>query len=542
MNGEFRTLKQIFDHSVKKYAKNTALSMFERESMTYGEMGERVKYVSQMLVDAGLRAGDKVALLSSSMPNWGVCYFAAVNSGMVVVPIMPEFSGSELDKIIAHSEAKALCVSDKLYTKLSDETKDRMNIVIRTKNLGILSQTCHEKGEAAEPQPDDLAAIIYTSGTTSAPKGVMLTQKALATQVEICYAMQNVDENDVFLSILPLAHTYECSLGLLLPLSHGSQVVYMDRPPTASALMPAFRSVRPTIILSVPLIMEKIYRSQVKAKFTKNKFMSSLYSAGIIRKFFHHLAGKRLKKIFGGRLRFFGIGGAKVERETERFMREAKFPYAIGYGLTETAPLIYGAVPSQTRLQAVGLPGKYVEGKLIDVNPETGEGELVVKTPCVMLGYYKNPEATKETFTEDGWFRTKDLCLFDKKGYLVIKGRANSMIVGATGENIYPEEIESVINTHRLVTESIVVADKGSLVALVALDKEKLEETLSEFKDNVSAKYDEIMKEIRDYVNTRVAKFARVSKVEEQKDGFEKTPSLKIKRFLYKRDNKEGKK
>ncbi len=536
MNGEFTTLKQIFTHSVKKYAKLTALSMFERESMTYSEMGERAAFVGELLVGAGLRAGDKVALLSSSMPNWGVCYFAIVNSGMVVVPIMPEFSGTELDKIIAHSEAKALCVSDKLYTKLSEETKQRMNIVIRTKNLGVISQTCFERGEAAEPKPEDLAAIIYTSGTTSAPKGVMLTQKALATQVEICYTMQNVDEKDVFLSILPLAHTYECSLGLLLPISHGSQVVYMDRPPTASALMPAFKSVRPTIILSVPLIMEKIFRSQVKAKFTKSKFMSSLYSVGLIRKFFHSLAGKRLKKIFGGRLRFFGIGGAKVERETERFMREAKFPYAIGYGLTETAPLIYGAVPSQTRLQAVGLPGKYVEGKLININPETGEGELVVKTPCVMKGYYKNPEATAETFTEDGWFRTKDLCLFDKKGYLVIKGRANSMIVGSTGENIYPEEIESVINTHRLVTESIVVADKGSLVALVALDKEKLEEALSEFKDNVSAKYDELMKEIRDYVNTRVAKFARVSKVEEQKDGFEKTPSLKIKRFLYKRD------
>ena len=536
MNGEFRTLKQIFDHSVKKYAKLTALSMFERESMTYSELGDRVAYVTSMLVGAGLRAGDKVALLSSSMPNWGVCYFAAVNAGMVIVPIMPEFSGSELDKILAHSEAKALCVSDKLYTKLSDEIKEKMNIVIRTKNLGIISQTCTEQGEAAEPQPDDLAAIIYTSGTTSAPKGVMLTQKALATQVEICYTMQNVDENDVFLSILPLAHTYECSLGLLLPLSHGSQVVYMDRPPTASALMPAFKSVRPTIILSVPLIMEKIYRSQVKAKFTKSKFMSSLYSVGFIRKFFHSLAGKRLKKTFGGRLRFFGIGGAKVERETERFMREAKFPYAIGYGLTETAPLIYGAVPSQTRLQAVGFAGKYVEGKLIDINPETGEGELVVKTPCVMLGYYKNPEATKEAFTEDGWFRTKDLCMFDKKGYLVIKGRANSMIVGSTGENIYPEEIESVINTHRLVTESIVVAEKGSLVALVALDKEKLEEALAEFKDNVSAKYEELMRDIRDYVNTRVAKFARVSKVEEQKEGFEKTPSLKIKRFLYKRD------
>ncbi len=533
---KFETLKQIFTHSVKKFAKLPALSMFERESTTYGELGERVSYVSDLLNGAGVGAGDKVVLLSSSMPNWGVCYFAAVNAGMVIVPVMPEFSGAELDKIIAHSEAKALCVSDKLFTKLSEETKAKMNIIIRTKNLAVMNQTCFERVEPVEPKPEDLAALIYTSGTTSAPKGVMLTHRALAKQVDICYTMQNVDENDVFLSILPLAHTYECSLGLLLPLSRGSQVVYMDRPPTASALMPAFKSVRPTIILSVPLIMEKIYRSQVKAKFTKNKVMTSLYSVGLIRKFFHALAGKRLKKIFGGRLRFFGIGGAKVERETERFMREASFPYAIGYGLTETAPLLYGSAPADTRLQAVGLAGKDVEGKLIDMNPETGEGELVVKTPCIMEGYYKNPEATREAFTEDGWFRTKDLCVFDKKGYLVIKGRANNMIVGATGENIYPEEIESVINTHRLVTESIVVADKGSLVALVTLDKEKVEEALEEFKDNVHAKYDELMKEIRDYVNERVAKFARVSKIEEQKDGFEKTPSMKIKRFLYKRD------
>lgn len=533
---EYRTLKQIFTNSVKKFSKLPALSMFERESMTYGELGERVAYVSDLLRGAGLGAGDKVVLLSSSMPNWGVCYFAAVNAGMVIVPIMPEFSSAELDMLIAHSEAKALCVSDKLYTKLSEETISRMNIVIRTKNLAVLSQTCTDHTEPVEPKPEDLAAIIYTSGTTSAPKGVMLTHKALATQVEICYTMQNVDEDDIFLSILPLAHTYECSLGLLLPISHGSQVVYMDRPPTASALMPAFKSVRPTIILSVPLIMEKIFRSQVKSKFTKSKAMSALYSVGIIRKFFHSIAGKRLKKVFGGRVRFFGIGGAKVERETERFMREAKFPYAIGYGLTETAPLLFGSAPADTRLQSVGLAGKYVEGKLIDVNPETGEGELVVKTPCIMEGYYKNPEATREAFTEDGWFRTKDLCIFDEKGYLVIKGRANNMIVGSTGENIYPEEIESVINTHRLVTESIVVADGGSLVALVTLDKEKLEEALSDFKDNVHIKYDELMKEIREYVNARVAKFARVSKIEEQKDGFEKTPSMKIKRFLYKRD------
>ena len=217
----FKTLKQILDNSVKVYAKRTALSMFERESMTYGEFGERVKYVQQLLLDSGLCAGDKVVLLSSSMPNWGVCYFAATCAGMVIVPILPDFSGPELDKIIAHSEAKAMCVSDKLYTKLSPETVEKMNVVIRTKNLAVVNQTCTTKGEGKVPEPEDLAAIIYTSGTTSTPKGVMLTHQALAQQVGLCYAMQNVNEEDVFLSILPLAHTYECSLGLLLPLSYG---------------------------------------------------------------------------------------------------------------------------------------------------------------------------------------------------------------------------------------------------------------------------------------------------------------------------------
>ena len=230
-------------------------------------------------------------------------------------------------------------------------------------------------------------------------------------------------------------------------------------------------------------------------------------------------------------------GAAGIDPNVFRGFLDLGFEVLQGYGLTETAPLLYGSAPQETKLQMVGKPAIHVEGKLIDVNPETGEGELVVKTPCIMQGYFKNPEATAEAFTEDGWFRTKDLCVFDKKtGYLVIKGRANNMIVGATGENIYPEEIESVINTHHLVTESIVVADKGALVALVALEKEKLEEALSEFKDNVSNKYDELMKEIREYVNSRVGKFARVSQVEEQKDGFEKTPTQKIKRFLYKRD------
>lgn len=532
---KFETLKQIYDNSISRFGQRPSFSMFERESLTYNDLADRVDYVREMLLGAGVGGGDKVVLLSGNMPTWPVCYFACVTAGIVVVPVLPDFSGEELDKIIAHSEAKALMVSDKLYAKLSAATLKRMNIVLRTKNLGVISRRSKSLAKAIEPKPDDLAAIIYTSGTTSSPKGVMLSHSALATQVQMYPEFFPIYPDDVFLSLLPLSHTYECSIGMLYPFSAGASVVYMDRPPTASALMPAFRAVRPTIILSVPLIIEKIYRSQVLARFTRTRFLAALYSTGIIRRALHGIAGVALKKLFGGRVRFFGIGGAKLDRSAEQFMRDAHFPYAIGYGLTETAPLLFGAAPSKTRLQSGGYALSGIEYRLEDVNASTGEGELVVKTPCIMKGYYKNPEATAEAFTADGWFHTKDLCTISSDGYMTVHGRANNMIIGASGENIYPEEIESVINTHRLVTESIVVADHGTLVALVELDKDKIEQSLRDFHGNVSARMEEITRDIREYVNSRVSKFSRVSVVVEQPGGFEKTPTHKIKRFLYKR-------
>ncbi|MDE5694771.1 MAG: AMP-binding protein, partial [Alistipes sp.] len=243
----FNTLCELVRHSVDTFASRVAFSMFEGDDVTYAEAGRRIGKVQQILTEAGLSAGDKVALLSSSMPNWGICYFAVASAGMVVVPILPDFSGEELDMIIEHSEAKALLVSDKLFTKLSKETIGRLNVVVRTKNLGIIAQRVCGAVTTAEPRPEDLAAIIYTSGTTSKPKGVMLTHAALCAQVTLSSSIFPVQADDVFLSVLPLSHTYECSIGLIYPFSMGAKVVYMDRPPTASALMPALRAVRPTV-------------------------------------------------------------------------------------------------------------------------------------------------------------------------------------------------------------------------------------------------------------------------------------------------------
>ena len=447
--------------------------------------------------------------------------------------------------IIEHSEAKSLLVSDKLFTKLSKQTIERLNVVVRTKNLGIISRRVQAAGSTGIPSPDDLAVIIYTSGTTSKPKGVMLTHKALCAQVDISAAIFPIGGEDVFLSVLPLSHTYECSIGMIYPFSMGARVVYLDRPPTASALMPALRSVRPTVMLIVPLIIEKIYRHQVLAKFQSNGFWRTLYRVGFLRRYLHRVAGKKLMKLFGRRLRFLGIGGAKLDRGAERFLLEARVPYAIGYGLTETAPLLAGAAPSQVRLGSTGPQAPGVQLRLENINPETRQGEIVALTPSVMLGYYKNPEATKETFTADGWFRTGDLGEFDKDGWLYIKGRLKNMIVGPGGENIYPEDIESVLNSHVCIADSIVTEHEGRLVALVHFNREEIEAMIDDWreewetqKEAWEAKTEQLKQEILDFVNAKVNRFSRISEVVEEKEEFIKTPTHKIKRFLY---NKRGK-
>ena len=548
------TLYELFHNSIEKFSQKVAFTMLGGEDVSFDEVGKRVKEVQDMLTGAGVNAGDKVVILSSSMPNWGVCYFAVVTAGMVAVPILPDFTGADLDILIKHSEAKALLVSDKLFTKLSKETVDRLNIVIRTKNLGIISQRVKAEGSTAIPKAEDLAAILYTSGTTSTPKGVMLTHGNLASQMNMLYGLYPIGPEDAMLSVLPMAHTYECSLGMLYIFSTGGTVTYLEKPPTPSVLMPALRKARPTAFLIVPLIIEKIYRTQIYAKFTSNGFWRALYGMSFTRRYLHRIAGKKLIKVFGGRARLF-IGGAKLDEQVERFLIEAKIPYAIGYGLTETAPLVAGQISPAVKLGATGPAMKGVEVRLENVNPETKQGEIVVNSPSVMKGYYKNPEATAEVFTKDGWFRTGDLGYIDEDGYIFIKGRLKNMILGPSGENIYPEEIETVLNSHAFVSESVVTEQDGRLVALVHFDTEAIEKLKDEFmtkleitrdewnhkKDEWNKRMEEIKQEVMKYVNSKVNRFSRIAEVVEEEKEFEKTPSKKIRRFLY-TDRKSNKK
>ena len=454
------TLAKLYEYATTVYSKKQYIQWYDTKEggYTYHEFKIKCDSISKLLTQYGIGAGDKVAILSQSMPNWSVAYFSTVVFGRISIPILPDSSENEVTNILNHSESKVMFVSQKLSSKLSKECMDKLTLVIEMDTFEILKAdedkfTCD--GRASVPTPEDIAAIIYTSGTTGSAKGVVLSHRNLASNVITCYHSCPRGEKDRWLSILPMAHTLEMTLSMLYPMYCGSTVYYLPKPPVASLLLKAMKVVKPTTILSVPLIIEKVYRNSVLPTIKKSRTLTWMneHMNGLMCR----IIGMKLKKTFGGCISFFGIGGAKLDPEVEAFLLKAKFPYAIGYGLTETSPLLGYAMKGWRTVGSFGYPVYNVQLKLHDINPETGEGEVVAKGPNVMLGYYKDPQRTKSVFTEDGWFRTNDLAIQDEKGRFFIKGRRNNMILGPSGENIYPEEIESVINNVEGVAESIVV-------------------------------------------------------------------------------------
>ncbi len=549
------TLPELLSNSCSKFKNNLSLNFVQSGKRTYQDFYNEVTSIANYLLSSGIQKGDKIAILSANMPNWGITQFAIARIGAIAVPVLPGFSSIEIQNILEHSESKIIFVSKLLYKLVADiktsylEQKILMNTFARIpedypveaidkleNNIGLDNLT---PLPAIQVEEEDTASIIYTSGTTGFSKGVELTHRNLVWNARQCATIQPVSIQDRFLSILPLAHTYENTLGLLLPVMFGAQIYYLDRVPTPKLLVPAMQKIRPTVMLSVPLIIEKIYKTQVLPKFTSSALMKTLYNFGPTRKLFNRLAGKKLMQTFGGKIVFFGIGGSKIDPVVERFLREAKFPYAIGYGLTETSPMSAGSAPRGTFLQGVG---PAMEGVQIKINEpdKTGQGEIWIKGPHVMKGYYKKPELTQEVFSEDGWFKTGDLGSFDRKGRLSIRGRIKTMILGSSGENIYPEEIESIINNFRFVNESLVVESKGKLVAMVHFNMEELEKQVQKIKSQagnyktaINDYIEEQKKELFEYVNSRVNNFSKLQLVLVQHEPFEKTPTHKIKRFLY---------
>ena len=530
------TLAKLFEYATDNFAKRP-LSCFVGggQEYTYESFKHKCLELSQRFNRWGISAGDKVAILSNNMPNWTVAMFSCVPFGRVTVPILPDSSESEVTNILNHSECKAIFISKRLMKKLSSECRAKLRLVIDIETFQLIKKddsafTC--EGRSAEPQADDLASIIYTSGTSGNAKGVMLSHRNFCQNIIAAAHAQPAGKKDRWLSILPMSHTYEMAFSVLYPLYAGGCVYYIQKPPTPSILMNAMKQVRPTIMCSVPLIIEKVYRNTVIPTIQRSRTLSWMekHAPWLL----YRLIGKKLYRSFGGKLKFFGIGGSKLNPAVEEFLLKARFPYAVGYGLTETAPLITNACVGKTVVGSIGVPAYNVEVKLDNVNPETGEGEIVAKGDNVMLGYYRDPERTRSVLNDDGWFRTHDLACMDSKGRYYIKGRLGNMIVGPSGENIYPEEIEEVINTIRGVNESLVFQKDGKLVALVKFDDDIVDweqlEREEKFFENLEAR----KKAVLDFVNKHVSKQSNISEVDAMKENFEKTATNKIRRYKYK--------
>jgi long-chain acyl-CoA synthetase len=555
------TLQSVLQHATAQYATKDACATVGGPPLTYGEFAERVGQLSHFLHDRGVIAGDRVILLSENKPNWGVAYFAITTMGAIAVPVLPEFHPNEIQHIVRHSEAKAVIVSRKLYAVLEDAEfptvstvllvddfsvipprtpKDRLHAMMEEGSIGFAHlkeaalRLAGRLGDA--PREEDIASIIYTSGTTGHSKGVMLTHKNLVSDALATTRLVDICETDRLLSILPLSHTYECTLGLITPVLVGATVYYLDKPPSAGVLLPAMAKIQPTVVLSVPLVIEKIFKAKIHPQLTRNPVVRNLYKIPFVRKRLNRVAGKKLLESFGGKLRLFPIGGAAIAADVEMFLREAGFPYAIGYGLTETSPLVAGSDPSHTRFRSTGFPLQGTRIKIDHPDAVTGEGEILIKGPTVMKGYYKDPVRTAEVMTADGWFRSGDLGAFDAQGYLYIKGRLKNLILGPSGKNIYPEEIESTINEFDLVLESLVFQEDNQLAARVHLNYEELDrlyERLQLTESQIREKMRGLLEDLRKEINDRLASFSRLQRLIEQREPFEKTPTQKIKRHLY---------
>jgi len=565
VNTETMTLKDLLVTAAGRFPDRPALSYVGEEPISYARFIDLAHDVTTLLAASGVNPGDKVAIIGENMPNWAITYFAIVSSGAIAVPILQEFHVSAVHHILRHSEAKVVVASNRYLHKVEEGAFPNLRTVVVMDDFSVVDEqerrTSFEeavelgrdkfekfsdaarrfierktgKGDSGLTG-DSVAAILYTSGTTGHSKGVVLTHGNLVSNVLAGVATIPVFETDRFLSVLPMAHTYECTVGLLVPVHCGASVHYLRKPPTPKTLLPAMERVRPTVMNVVPLIIEKIYKSRIKPKLSGKGVMGGLMKIGAARRKVSRIAGRKLIEAFGGSLRCMCIGGAPLSPEVERFLGEAQVPYAIGYGMTETSPLLAGAPPDRQRFRAIGPPLPGIELMIADPNPETGEGEIYAKGPNVMREYYKAPRDTADTFTEDGWLKTGDLGTIDEDGYVSIKGRLKNVIIGPSGENIYPEEIESIINGCDHVVESMVYDAAGRLSARIHLNYETLDEVFGVKKmmeSEVRAKVQGILEAVRQETNTKVSTFARLARVVEQVEPFEKTPTQKIKRFIY---------
>ncbi len=529
-----------------------AISNFDGDiSYTYGEFAAKVAQLDVLYELLGIQRGDKIAICGRNSANWALGYISIAAYKAVVVSILQDFKGEDIQGLVNHSDAQVLLVGPYVWKTIHPEAMTNLKVVISLQDFSILYSQNDEYNDVVERAAqlfatrypngyhkedlhfptdnlDDLALINYTSGSTGAPKGVMLSYRSLSNNVEQgMYVLPNkYGEEEV--SMLPLAHAYGQLADFLLQLATGCHVYYLQKSPTPTTLMHAFQQVHPYMIITVPLVIEKLYKKSIQP-ILQRPIIRKLWNMPLTAPFIRRTVRKKLMKAFGGNVRYFLCGGAAINPEVERCLMDIHFPLTIGYGMTECGPLVSGTRPKKFIARSSGQILMNMEAKVVPIEEGNPIGEIYVRGANVMMGYYKNEEATRSVMTDDGWMKTGDLGIIDKKGYIFLKGRNKNMILGASGQNIYPEEIEDKLNNLEGVVESIVVEREGRLYGLVFPDYSKDGDTEKGERSLL-----EIMKDNLKKLNEMLPSYSKVSKLEMMEKEFEKTPKRSIKRFLYK--------
>jgi long-chain acyl-CoA synthetase len=542
---------QFVENSIKKNWSLNAFADYKGESMTYADVAERIAKLHLVFEAFDVKKGDKVALFGKNATHWGVAYLATVTYGAVTVPILPDFKANDVHHIVNHSDSVLLFAADFLFDALDESKMENVRGTISLANFSLLGVRKPEKvaelmnkldnkfkekfGDPFTPESihfpevknDSLAVISYTSGTTGFSKGVMIPHNSLIANVVYANNNMPLEPGDAIVSFLPLAHAYGCAFEFLWPFTLGCHITFLTKTPSPQIILQAFKEIKPRLVLSVPLVIEKIYKKQLLPAISKSH-MKALLAVPGLNSVIHKKIRQKLVDVFGGNFHEVVIGGAALNKDVELFFNKIRFPFSIGYGMTECGPLISYANWDKTKLGSAGKLVDNMEVKIDSPDPYNEVGEIMIRGENVMYGYYKNDEATKQALDNEGWLHTGDLGLIDKENFIFIKGRSKSMILGPSGQNIYPEEIEAKYNNMQFVMESVVIEKNEKLVALIYPDYELLD------KQGVSeAELIKILDEKRKQLNNDMPAYMNVSAIKLHPEEFEKTPKKSIKRFLY---------
>ncbi len=552
------TLNYIIDSSCAKFGESPAIGMAMGKPLNYKDFHDRIICLAARMLKEGVQKGDHVAILAENSDIWGTVYLAIVRLGAIAVPILPDLPEADVHHILKEMQVKVLFTTQRQIEKVYELNKKLAGPIITLDDYTGISGIVEiskfseylEEAEIAlkneehsgniiefpQVEEDDLASILYTSGTSGYSKAVMLSHKNLTANAYAASGLADLNAGDVFLSILPMSHTYEFTCGFILPLLKGCRIAYAGKTPTPAILQKLCQHEKPRAIFAVPLVLEKIYKKRVLPKIEGSRLLQIVCKSGFGRKMIYKRIGAKLTEFFGGNLLFMGIGGAALNPEVEQFLVEAEFPYLIGYGLTESSPLLAGG-PLGDKTILPGSSGKPIPGVEIKIDkpdPETGIGEIYGCGPNVMQGYFNDDETTRETISADGWLATGDLGYLDEAGNLHICGRSKNVIVMANGENVYPEAIEHKMNTYSWIVEALVVENNGQLDAWVYPDYELIDEqTAQQSRTQRRAYIENLMETMREEINSQLSSASRIAKVLERREPFIKTATHKIKRYLY---------